>query len=62
MIAKVCDRESRRDTWLENRLVVLDLYIYENIKSSVIRFKLDVVVMDRNISVSFRYLVCPVLH
>ena len=21
MIAKVCDRESRRDTWFENRLV-----------------------------------------
>ena len=23
MIAKVCDRESRRDTWFENRLVIL---------------------------------------
>ena len=23
MIAKVCDRESRRDSWFENRLVVL---------------------------------------
>ena len=23
MIAKVCDRESRRDTWFENRLVYL---------------------------------------
>ena len=28
MIAKVCDRESRRDTWFENRLVrlVMDLH------------------------------------
>ena len=23
MIAKVCDRESRRDTWFENRLVII---------------------------------------
>ena len=28
MIAKVCDRESRRDSWFENRLV-LNVIIYE---------------------------------
>ena len=26
MIAKVCDRESRRDSWFENRLVLLPRY------------------------------------
>ena len=28
MIAKVCDRESRRDTWFENRLVLFFRKLY----------------------------------
>ena len=27
MIAKVCDRASRRDTWFENRLVIVKIII-----------------------------------
>ena len=32
MIAKVCDRESRRDTWFENRLVEILLHVFKFIQ------------------------------
>ena len=38
MIAKVCDRESRRDTWFENRLVLIWVPSSENLPIAIPNF------------------------
>ena len=46
MIAKLCDRESRRDTWFENRLVWQVVMILE-FRAQVSLFSLEVVARTR---------------
>ena len=57
MIAKVCDRESRRDTWFENRLVFTRIFIglYNTCTSKVYNvflLKLRAVLVSRSCNIT----------
>ena len=41
MIAKVCDRESRRDTWFENRLVFFFLIFNFAFLNKIVKIKVS---------------------